>query len=81
MKTALLMLILIAGGSPALAKPHHAYQNSGQADRAEVSHIDCDTVRAYVGQVGLVQAKALARAAGMTASQERRARLCFAKKD
>jgi hypothetical protein len=43
--------------------------------------INCDTVRGYVGQVGLVQAKALARAAGMTASQERRASLCLAKKD
>jgi hypothetical protein len=81
MKPALLMLIFVAGGSPALAKPYHAHQNSGQAARAESSHINCDTVRAYVGQVGLVQAKALARAAGMTASQERRAGLCFAKKD
>jgi len=80
MKTALLMLIMFAGGSPALAKPHHAYQNSKRAVRAEFSRINCDTVRAYVGQVGLVQAKALARAAGMTASQERRARQCFAEK-
>ena len=63
-----------------LAKPYHAYPNSGQAARSESSHISCDTVRAYVGQVGLVRAKALARAARMTASQEQRARRCFAKK-
>jgi hypothetical protein len=50
------------------------------AFHAEASHISCDTVRSYVGQVGLVQAKALARAAGMTASQEQRARRCLAKK-
>jgi hypothetical protein len=79
MKTALLMLIFVAGGNPALAKPYHAYQNSGQTVPAESSYIDCDAVRAYGGQTGLVQAKALARAAGMTASQERKARLCFAK--
>jgi hypothetical protein len=64
-----------------LAEPYHACQNSGQASRVESSHIYCATVRAYVVQVGLVQAKALARAAGMTASQELRARRCFAEKD
>ena len=81
MKTALLMLIFVAAGSPASAKPYHAYQNSGQAARSESSHINCETVRAYVGRLGMVQAKALAQAAGMTASQERRARRCFAEKD
>jgi hypothetical protein len=81
MKPALLMLIFVTAGRPVLAKPYHAYQNSGQAARSEASHISRDTVRAYVGQVGLVQAKALARAAGMTASQEQRARRCLAKKD
>jgi hypothetical protein len=81
MKTALLILIFVAAAGSALAKPHHAYQNSGRAALGESSHINCDTVRAYVDQVGLVQAKALARAAGMTALQERRARQCIAKKD
>jgi hypothetical protein len=81
MKATLLMLIFVTAGSPVLAKPYHAYQNSGQAAGSEASHISCDTVRAYVGQVGLMQAKALARAAGMTASQEQRARRCLAKKD
>jgi len=80
MKTALLMLIFVVTASPVLARPHHAHQNSGQAARSGFSHVNCETVRAYVGQVGLVQAEALARAAGMTASQERRARQCFAEK-
>jgi hypothetical protein len=81
MKTALLIPIFVVAAGSALAKPHHAYQNSGRAALGESSHINCDTVRAYVNQVGLVQAKVLARAAGMTALQERRARQCFAKKD
>ncbi len=41
------------------------------------SHITCDMVRSYVAQVGLAQAKAMAEAAGMTASEERRARQCL----
>ncbi len=65
MKTALLILIFVATASPVLANPH----------------ISCATVRAYVSELGLVQAKAQAQAAGMTASQERRARRCLAKKD
>ena len=35
----------------------------------KASHVNCETVRAYVAQVGLVQARNLARAAGMTAGQ------------
>jgi hypothetical protein len=65
MKAALLILIFVAAATPASANPH----------------VNCASVRAYVSEVGLVQAKALARAAGMTASQERRARRCFAKAD
>jgi len=65
MKTALLMLFFVATASPVLAN----------------SEITCETVRAYVRQVGFVQAKAQARAAGMTSTQERRASRCFAKRD
>ncbi len=43
MKTALLMLIFVAAGSPASAKPYHVYQNSGQAARSESSQINCAT--------------------------------------
>jgi hypothetical protein len=64
-----------------LAKLDYAYQNSGRAALGESSHIHSNAVRAYVYQVGLVQTKALARAAGMTAVQERRAKSCLAKKD
>ena len=66
MKTALFMLIFLATAGPALA------------DELQIS---CETVRAYVTQVGLMQAKAQARAAGMTAQQERRARQCFVTKE
>ena len=40
-------------------------------------HISCETVRAFVAQVGVVQARMIALAHGMTASQERRARHCL----
>ena len=62
MKTALLILVFVATACPALAD----------------SQFTCETVRAYVKQVGFVQAKAVARAAAMTAAQERRASRCFA---
>ncbi len=75
-------------------QPHQAFRranlNSRQArrdvrrapepanDAGARSHITCDMVRSYVAQVGLAQAKAMAVAAGMTASEERRARQCLA---
>jgi hypothetical protein len=37
-------------------------------------------VRAYVAQVGLAQAKAMAHAAGLTGSEEREAAQCLEKK-
>jgi len=79
MKSALLILILVATASPLLANPYSVYQRSGRAARGESSPINCETVRFYVGQMGLEQANALARAAGMTASQEWRARRRLAK--
>jgi hypothetical protein len=66
MKTALLMLIFLATAGPAFA------------DELQIS---CETVRAFVTQVGLKEAKAQARAAGMTAQQERSARQCFVTKE
>jgi len=78
-KTALLTLSLVIAGCPAMARPYRAYQNSYTSERP--THISCAMIRAYVSQVGLVQAKAMARAAGMTASQERRARQCVLNKD
>jgi hypothetical protein len=39
--------------------------------------ITCEMVRAYVAQVGVVQARAMALSAGMTAEEERRAKHCL----
>jgi hypothetical protein len=72
MKTSLLMLLFVAVAGPAVA--------DYRASRAEPA-ITCDTVRAYVSQVGVIAAKAMARAHGMTAAQERRARQCLASRD
>jgi hypothetical protein len=66
MKLALLLLAFLTSASPVWA---------------DDAQINCDTVRAYVTQVGLVQAKAQARAAGMTAAQERRSRQCLSSKN
>jgi hypothetical protein len=40
-------------------------------------HITCQMVRAYVAQMGASQARAVALAHGMTASQEERAKRCL----
>ena len=73
MKTTLLMLLFVTAASPVLADPH-------RANRAEPA-VTCETVRAYVSQVGLVAAKAIARAHGMTTGHERRARQCLASRE
>jgi hypothetical protein len=44
------------------------------------THINCEMVRAYVGQLGIMQARAMALAAGMTPTQERRAAHCLQEK-
>ena len=81
MKIALLTMILVTTASPVSANPYRTYHGSDQTQWDEASHVDCGTVRAYVAQVGLAQARTLARAAGMTPGQEWRARRCLAKKD
>jgi hypothetical protein len=60
----------------------HPAARQNQASRPSTnvgthSNITCDMVRSYVAQVGLAQARAMAAAAGMTASEERRARQCL----
>jgi len=42
---------------------------------------ESETVRAFVSQVGLAAAKAMAQANGMTAAQEHRAKRCLASRD
>jgi hypothetical protein len=67
----------------AYQNPRHAYQDVRRANEpannpGAHSNITCDMVRSYVAQVGVQQAKAMAVAAGMTASEERKARQCLA---
>jgi hypothetical protein len=77
-KTIVLTFILVAASYPAIAKHHH----HPHRERAATTHsrISCETVRAYVAQVGLAQAKAMAQAAGMTESEERLAAQCLEKR-
>ncbi len=76
-KTALLTFIVLAASYPAIAKQHNHHR-----ERATSSHsrITCEMVRAYVAQVGLEQAKAMAHGAGLTGSEEREAAQCLEKK-
>jgi len=57
-------------------KSHH-HRSYAARSTGSHAHITCEMVRAYVGQVGLVQARAMALSAGMTAAEERRARHCL----
>ena len=68
---------------------HHSVARAAQnaehetaQDTAHVSHtgITCEMVRAYVAKVGLGQAIAMAKSAGITAADEQRARQCLAKR-
>jgi hypothetical protein len=81
MKIVLLVMIFLTTASPMLADSYRTYHDSEHTPWNESSHIDCGTVRAYVADVGLVAARTMARAAGMTAGQEWRARRCLARKD
>ena len=75
-KTALLVFAFVAASCPAFAR-HHLHHGHGAS--SSHSRISCETVRAYVAQVGLEQAKAMAQAAGMTQSEERAAAQCLEK--
>lgn len=63
---------------------HYAVRRSHDFDRfaSHVSHsaITCEMVRAYVAKVGLGQAIAMAKSAGISAVDEQRARQCLANK-
>jgi hypothetical protein len=61
--------ILLSAVALAIACPASA--------QAKTWRISCETVRAYVAEVGLVQAREVALAHGMTAWQERLARRCL----
>lgn len=77
MKITLSIMMLVVAASPASAADQRYVD---QAHWNESSHVNCETVRSYVAQVGLAEATALARAAGMTAVQEWKARRCLAKR-
>jgi hypothetical protein len=87
-KTALLALVMVVASSPSMARTHHHrihrqrldHSVYGEKSASSHAHITCDMVRAYVAQVGLVQARAMALSAGMTASEERRAKRCLENK-
>jgi hypothetical protein len=86
---ALLILVLFIASSPALAKRYHGHRHvvrtlhhhaDRSVERDAHAGITCDMVRAYVAQVGLAQAVAMAQSAGMTSSEKERARRCLAEK-
>ncbi len=90
-RAALLTLVSLAIAWPATAKPYHGHRHvartihhatihhaTGSAERQSHSGITCEMVRAYVAQVGLAQATAMAQSAGITSSEKERARKCLA---
>jgi hypothetical protein len=59
---------------------HRSYDSDRYASHASHSGITCEMVRAYVAKVGLGQAIAMAKSAGISALDEQRARQCLANK-
>jgi hypothetical protein len=66
--------VLLSAIALAVACPASARAKTWQV---KTWRITCATVRAYVAEVGLVEARAVARAHGMTPWQERLARRCL----
>jgi hypothetical protein len=66
--------ILLSAIALAVACPASAQAKTWQVRTWRIS---CEAVRAYVAEVGLVQARTVALAHGMTAWQERLARRCL----
>lgn len=66
----------------AAERTSHHPEHSTAHDTAHASHsgITCEMVRAYVAKVGLGQAIAMAKSAGITAVDEQKARQCLAKR-
>ena len=65
-----------------VAHASHSAEHHAARDTAGASHagITCEMVRAYVAKVGLGQAMAMAKSAGISAADEQRARQCLAKR-
>jgi hypothetical protein len=77
MRAALPLFFVIASATPSWALQHHFSPSPGHTEWAAPSAITCETVRSYVSMLGIAQARAVARANGMTGTQERRARRCL----
>jgi hypothetical protein len=64
-----------------MRKRAHGALANAQTRFPQLSDVVCvEMVRAYVGQLGVMQARAMALAAGMTPAQERRAAHCLQEK-
>jgi hypothetical protein len=88
MKRTALLLVLLTASYSATARPYHGHHHLARTIHhansagAHDSHsgITCEMVRAYVAQVGLAQAAAMAQSAGITSAEKERARRCLAEK-
>jgi hypothetical protein len=85
---ALLTLVLLTASYAATAKPYHGHRHAARtvhhgnssSDGEAHSGITCEMVRAYVAQVGLAEAAAMAESSGITSADKERARRCLAEK-
>ena len=84
----LLTFVLLTACYPAMAKSHHGHRYVARTthhaaratESASHSGITCEMVRAYVAQVGMAQAVAMAQSAGITSPEKERAKRCLAEK-
>jgi len=91
---ALVMIVLLTASDAAIARTYHGHHGHHRHAARTMHHanhpsptvreshsgITCDMVRAYVAQVGLAQAVAMAQSAGITSSEKERAKRCLAEK-
>ena len=80
--TVLVAFVFVLISWPLLAATHHARKHDRRTYHHGVteihSQITCEMVRSYVAQVGVEQARTMAKANGMTSSEEQTARRCLA---
>jgi hypothetical protein len=85
---ALLTLLVLVASCPSMAKSYHGHRHAARTvhqatrtvERQSHAGITCEMVRAYVAQVGLAQATAMAVSAGITSAEKERAKRCLAEK-
>jgi hypothetical protein len=83
MKNAVLLAFVFVFISwPLAAATHHTHKYDRRAyhrgSTETHSQVTCEMVRSYVAQVGVEQARTMAKANGMTSSEEQTARRCLA---